>query len=151
MFLLQADKNNPTKYKWICIKPAGIRINPRCGASAILIQPNQAFVFGGVYDDEEDDDGDNENHGTFFNDLFALDLEKLCWRTVTLTGKKEVSSTSGVEERKRRRRRKQKIGDNKELGQNNDSEEESEEELEELPVQSTVTDDGIFTVKYLFL
>ncbi|XP_012215600.1 kelch domain-containing protein 4 [Linepithema humile] len=146
MFLLQTDKTNATKYKWVCVKQTGIRINPRCGASAILIQPNQAFVFGGVYDDEDDDD-DNENlHGTFYNDLFALDTEKLCWRTVTLSGKKEATSTDGAEERKRRRRRKQKEGGDVESGQNNDSEEESDEELEELPAQSSITDDGIFTV-----
>lgn len=148
MFLLQADKNNPTKYKWVCVKQTGIRINPRCGASATLIQPNQAFVFGGVYDNEEgDDDDDDDNlHGTFYNDLFALDLEKLCWRTVTLSGKKEATSVSGAEERKRRRRKKQKEKDDKESGQNSDSEEESEEELEELSMQPTVIDDGVFTV-----
>lgn len=148
MFLLQTDKNNATKYKWVCVKQTGIQMSPRCGASAVLIQPNQAFVFGGVYDDEDDDDNENLC-GTFYNDLFALDVEKLCWRTVTLSGKKDA--TSSVEERKRRRRKQKEGGNEEESGQNNDSEEELKEELQERPTQSTITDDGIFTARYIFL
>lgn len=146
---MQADKNDVTKYKWISVKQTGIRMSPRCGASATLIQSaNQAFVFGGVYDDADDEEEDL--HGTFYNDLFALDLEKLHWRVVTLTGKKETTITGGIEGR-RRRRRKQKEENNEESEQSSDSDEEVVEVLSN-SVQSTVTidDDGIFTVWFLF-
>ena len=37
-------------------------------------QGNRAYFFGGVYDDEEDEE---TLLGSFFNDLYCLDLEKL--------------------------------------------------------------------------
>lgn len=151
MFLLaQADKNDVTKYKWISVKPTGIRMSPRCGASATLIQPavNQAFVFGGVYDNNEDDE-EEDLCGTFYNDLFVLDLEKLHWRVVTLTGKRETTVTNITEERRRRRKRKEESDEEE---QNNDLDEKVMEDLSN-SVQSTVIvdDDGIFTVRFLFL
>lgn len=57
---------------------------------------NTAYCFGGVFDDEEDED----LSGNFFNDCYCLDLEKLTWRSVTVSGKKEGESKS-------RRRKKQ--------------------------------------------
>jgi len=151
MFLLtQADKNAVTKYKWVSVKQTGIKMSPRCGASATLIQPNLAFVFGGVYDDNDDDEEDL--CGTFYNDLFALDLEKLHWRVVTLIGEKEVTIPGDTEGRKKsRRRRKQKEESSKEAEQSNDSDEQVIENLSN-SVQSTVIvdDDGIFTVQFHF-
>lgn len=145
MFLLtQADKNDVTKYKWVSVKQTGIRMSPRCGTSATLIQPaaNQALVFGGVYDDNDDDEEDL--HGTFYNDLFMLDLEKLHWRIVT--GKRETTATSGTEGR-RRRRKKQREESGEEAEQSHDSDEEVIEDVSN-SIQSTVIvdDDGIFTV-----
>lgn len=151
MFLLtQMNKNDATKYKWVSVKQTGTKISPRCGASATLIQPaaNQAFIFGGVYDDDDDDE-EEDMCGTFYNDLFILDLEKLYWRVVTLTGKKEV--TGGTEGR-RRRRRKQKEESGEEVEQSNDSDEEVIKDLSN-SMQSTVTidNDGVFTVQFYFL
>lgn len=57
-------------------KQSGIKMSPRCSASAVLVQPNLAYLFGGVFDEEDEDE---ELHGTFYNDLMALDLEKLQW------------------------------------------------------------------------
>lgn len=149
MFLLtQADKNDVIKYKWVNVKQTKTKISPRCGASATLIQPiaNQALVFGGVYDD---DDEEEDLCGTFYNDLFMLDLEKLSWRAVTLTGKKEATVTGDTEGRRRRRRKLKEEG-SEEVEQNNDSDEEVIEDLSN-SVQSTVTvDDGIFTVQFQF-
>jgi len=144
MFLLtQADKNNVTKYKWVCVKQTGIRMSPRCGASAALIQPaaNQALMFGGVYDNDNDDE-EEDLHGTFYNDLFALDLEKLHWHIVTLTGKKEITGTKG-----RRKKRKQKEESGEKSEESNGSDEELMEHLSN-SIQSTVTvdNDEIFTV-----
>lgn len=57
---------------------------------------NTAYCFGGVFDEEEDED----LYGNFFNDCYCLDLEKLIWRNVNVTGKKES-------ETKVRRKKKQ--------------------------------------------
>lgn len=151
MFLLtQADKNDVTKYKWVNVKQTKTKISPRCGASATLIQPiaNQALVFGGVYDDDDEEE-EEDLCGTFYNDLFMLDLEKLSWRAVTLTGKKEATVTGDTEGRRRRRKKRKEEG-SEEVEQNNDLDEEVIEDLSN-SVQSTVTvDDGIFTVQFHF-
>lgn len=95
-------------------------------------------MFGGVYDEEENEE---ELTGTFFNELVALNLNKLQWHTVNLNGKNNST---------RRRRRKEKDDDNEE----EEEEEEIEAEpMEVVPEETTVTDDdGIFTVikKFLF-
>lgn len=57
---------------------------------------NTAYCFGGVLDDEEDED----LCGNFFNDCYCLDLEKLTWKCVSVTGKKDTETKS-------RRRKKQ--------------------------------------------
>jgi len=129
------------------VKPTGILISPRCGISAALVQStiNQAFLFGGVYD--EDEDNEENLHGTFYNDLFALDLENLCWRSVTLSEKKET--VTGTNEC-RRRKKKQKEETNKELEQSTDSDEETVEDRFEKLTYS-IDEDGIFTVSFYFI
>ncbi|KOC61526.1 Kelch domain-containing protein 4 [Habropoda laboriosa] len=139
MFLMTPEKNDQSglKWKWVSIKQSGIKISPRCSASATLVQPNLAYLFGGVYDEE---DNEEDLHGKFYNDLVALDLEKFQWYTVTLCGKKDVTT--------RRRRRKPK----EEEGPENttENEDDSDNEIHEPPsitTESTVIDDdGIFTV-----
>ncbi|CAD1472406.1 unnamed protein product [Heterotrigona itama] len=134
MFLMTPEKNDQTglKWKWVSVKQSGIKVLPRCSASATLIQPNLAYIFGGVFDEEEEE----ELRGTFYNDLLALDLEKFQWHIVTLNGKKDVTT--------RHRRRKLK----EESGQENDIEAENDMDmLSSTSVESTVVDDdGIFTV-----
>ncbi|XP_072751201.1 kelch domain-containing protein 4 [Anoplolepis gracilipes] len=151
MFLLtQTNKNDLIKYKWVCVKQTGIQVTPRCGASAVLIQhANQAFIFGGVYDNHNDDDDDDDEKdlcGTFYNDLLALDLEKLHWRAITLNEKKETTVT---DDKKRRRKKKEKKA-NKESEQSDDSDQEILEEISKESPNSiptvTVDDDGIFTM-----
>lgn len=149
MFLLtQADKNDVTKYKWINVKPTGIRISPRCGVSATLIQPvaNQAFVFGGVYDDNNDAE-EEDLRGTFYNDLFMLDLEKLHWRVVTLTRRRETIVTGGTEGRRRRRKQREESSEEK---QSNDSDEEVIDLSNSVQSTVIVDDDEIFTVRFHF-
>lgn len=91
MFLLSPEKNDQTglKWKWVLTKQTGLRISPRCGMTAVLVQPHIAYTFGGVFDNIDDDE---ELQGTFYNDLLSLDLEKFQWHEVTLTGKKEVAT-----------------------------------------------------------
>ncbi|XP_034190828.1 kelch domain-containing protein 4 isoform X1 [Osmia lignaria lignaria] len=139
MFLMTPEKNDQTglKWKWVLVKQSGIKISPRCSVSAVLVQPNLAYLFGGVFDNEDDEE---ELHGTFYNDLVALDLEKFQWRIVALHGKKDITT--------RRRRRKPK----EDGGQENDSENEDDnhsemQEPSSVPTESITThDDGIFTV-----
>ncbi|OAD59620.1 Kelch domain-containing protein 4 [Eufriesea mexicana] len=139
MFLMAPEKNDHTslKWKWIFIKQSGIKVSPRCSISATLVQPNLAYLFGGVFDEEVNEE---EFNGIFYNDLIALDLEKFQWHIVTLNGTKDIIT--------RRRRRKPK----NEEGQKNDikDEDSSDTEIEESPsntIESKVTDDdGIFTV-----
>lgn len=60
---------------------------PITSASNLL----SAYCYGGVFDIEDDE----ENlAGNFFNDMFQLDLEKLCWRTVSVTGKKDKDAST---------------------------------------------------------
>ena len=138
MFLMTPEKNDETglKWKWVSAKQSGIKMSPRCSASAVLVQPNLAYLFGGVFDEEDEDE---ELHGTFYNDLMALDLEKLQWHEASLCGKKDVSA--------RRRRRKAKEDGEQEDGNENEDDSDSEIQEAPAPVESKTTDDdGIFTV-----
>ncbi|XP_032679911.1 kelch domain-containing protein 4 [Odontomachus brunneus] len=142
MFLLTPDKNDATKYKWISVRQTGTRPTTRCGMSAALIQINQALLFGGVQD-QEDEDCEEDFQGTFYNDLFALDLEKFQWHKVILSGKKEDTTT----ERRRRRRPKEEGVEGSEDQQNDDSEETSQESPTNAAQSNTITvEDGIFTM-----
>ncbi|XP_076248349.1 kelch domain-containing protein 4 [Calliopsis andreniformis] len=139
MFLMTPDKNDQTglKWKWVYVKQSGIKMSPRCSTSAVLVQPNLAYFFGGVFDEE---DNEEELHGTFYNDLMALDLEKFQWHAVTLSGKRDTTM--------RRRRRKPKTDG--EEDNNSESDNDSDTEIQEpssAAVTSTISDDdGIFTV-----
>ncbi|XP_014206209.1 kelch domain-containing protein 4 [Copidosoma floridanum] len=142
MFLLSPEKNDQTglKWKWTIVKQSGITVSPRCSASAILVQPGTAYMFGGVYDEEENEE---ELQGTFFNDLIALNLNdlKLQWHTVTLSGKNNSTT--------KRRRRKAKDNENEEENDEEKDEEEDEdmaESVEVVPKTVITDDDGIFTV-----
>lgn len=68
----------------------------------VTTQNNTAICFGGVFDVEDDEE---ELSGKFFNDAHSLDLEKLVWRSVVPTGKKDKDA-------KARRRRNKEEGDN---------------------------------------
>jgi len=146
MFLLtHTNKDDIIKYKWTCVKPTGTLISPRCGISAALVQStvNQAFLFGGVYDE----DNEENLHGIFYNDLFALDLENLRWRSITLSEKKETIINT---DECRRRRKKQEEKTNKELKQSIDSDEETVEDHSE-KFTCSIDKDSIFTVSFYFI
>lgn len=102
--------------------------------SAVLVQPGLAYMFGGVYDEE---DNEEDLHGNFFNDLISLNVSKHQWHEVILNGKSNNAP--------RRRRRKVKEDGNE--GES-EEEEEGEEEMDSTPAAPTVItdEDGIFTV-----
>lgn len=77
MHFIENDQTG-LKWKWTLVKQSGVHVSPRCSASATLIQPGTAYMFGGVYDEEENDE---ELNGNFYNDLFCLNLSKSQWHT----------------------------------------------------------------------
>lgn len=94
--LLENDTTG-TKWKWVQTKISGLHFPPRCSMPITLSPNNTAYCFGGVIDEEDD-----ENlSGSFYNDCYSLDLDKLVWRNVTVSGKKDI------EQKPRRRKCKQ--------------------------------------------
>lgn len=60
------------------MKQGGITVSPRCSASATLVHTHVAYMFGGVYDEEENEE---EIKGTFFDELVAFNLNKMQWQS----------------------------------------------------------------------
>lgn len=60
------------------MKQSGALISPRCGMSLAMAPSNKVYAFGGVWDVEESEE---DLAGTFYNDLYILDLDKTLWRT----------------------------------------------------------------------
>ncbi|XP_019628847.1 PREDICTED: kelch domain-containing protein 4-like [Branchiostoma belcheri] len=119
MFVLSPEKGStteggaPQKWKWAQVKASGVKPSPRCGFSSCLTAPNRAIFFGGVQDEEDEE----ELSGDFFDDSYTLDLENRKWFLTNLKGRKSS---------KRRRRRAKK---DKEAGA--ESDEESEDDSRE--------------------
>nr|CAD7392510.1 unnamed protein product [Timema cristinae] len=101
MFLLTPEKNDETgtKWKWVSVKHTGVGFSARCGMSVAVAPGNRAYTFGGVFDVEQEED----LAGEFFNELHHLDLDKIMWRNVALSGKREPGKS-------KKRRRKDEEG-----------------------------------------
>lgn len=95
-----------------------------------------AYCYGGVFDVEDDEES---IAGTFYNDLILLDLEKLQWKNVYLTGKKTAKYKS-------RRNKKDEIAHVEEKDSDNMQIIETEENTSQPQQQTTISDDGIFKV-----
>lgn len=134
-------------WKWVSMKQSGFRPDTRSGMSATIMPgSDHAFCFGGVYDQEE-----NEEilEGHFFNDLYSMDAQNGCWHKLTVCEK-----TKGTSEKRRRKNK----ADNKENEDDDDDEDdddmETTEDLEQLKIKDNETDsvqkitssDGVFTV-----
>lgn len=85
--LIAENDTTGTKWIWVQTKIGGIRFSSRCGMSITAAANNSAYCFGGVFDEEDDDE---DLCGNFFNDFYSLDLEKLVWRSITLVDKKDT-------------------------------------------------------------
>ncbi|CAD5117128.1 DgyrCDS5936 [Dimorphilus gyrociliatus] len=93
MFLLSSQNNETgadVKWKWSQIKHSGSKPNPRSGFSMISTAQNRAFLFGGVIDEEDDEDVE----GLFLNDMYSLDLDRTKWYQVFLQEKVEEKKVS---------------------------------------------------------
>lgn len=57
----------------------------------MAVNRNTAYSFGGVFDECENEEEISSSR--FYNDLYTLDLEKLVWRDVAVTGKKDKDAS----------------------------------------------------------
>lgn len=125
-------------------KIGGLHFPARCSMPITISPNNTAYCFGGVFDVEDDED----LCGNFFNDCYCLDLEKLTWRSVTVSGKKE-------NETKLRRKKKECDGINlvyyvhifftfKSVTE--EDEKMEVDEIEEPIEEMTIADDGVFKI-----
>ncbi|KAL8590625.1 hypothetical protein ACOMHN_011061 [Nucella lapillus] len=116
MFALQpegkGEDGKPVKWRWLAVKQSGTRPSARSSMAAVVAPGNNAVLFGGVEDEEEDEE---QLEGTFFNDMFTLDLDKSHWFPVQLRGNKQPAE--------KKRRRKVKQGE--------DADDENDMEMEE--------------------
>ncbi|XP_066439923.1 kelch domain-containing protein 4 [Eleutherodactylus coqui] len=90
MFLLKTEAAD--KWMWSRLAPSGVKPTPRTGFSMAVGPNNRSVLFGGVYDEEEEE----TIEGDFFNDLYFYDQAKNRWFAAQLKGHKS--------NRKKRRR-----------------------------------------------
>ncbi|RXM32194.1 Kelch domain-containing protein 4 [Acipenser ruthenus] len=96
MFLLKNEgKEGKDKWAWSRMNSAGVRPTPRSGFSLAVGPNNRTVLFGGVYDEEDDE----SLEGDFYNDMYFYDMGKNRWFTGQLKGPK-------TEKKKRRRDKK---------------------------------------------
>ncbi|XP_051884200.1 kelch domain-containing protein 4 isoform X2 [Pristis pectinata] len=131
MFLLKNEgKEGEDKWTWVRLNPTGIKPSPRSGASLAVAPNNRMVLFGGVHDEEEEED----IQGEFFNDIYLYDMVKNRWFAGKLKERKG-------EKRKRRRGTKEEGGVKVE---NESPKSRSSTEI----VKEVVTEDGtVMTVK----
>ncbi|XP_069824698.1 kelch domain-containing protein 4 isoform X1 [Dendropsophus ebraccatus] len=90
MFLLKME--SAEKWMWSRLNPSGVKPTPRTGFSMVVGPNNRSILFGGVYDEEEEE----TIEGDFFNDLYFYDQGKNRWFAAQLKGYRS--------DRKKRRR-----------------------------------------------
>ncbi|KAK7474033.1 hypothetical protein BaRGS_00034743, partial [Batillaria attramentaria] len=138
MYALQpegkGEGGRPAKWRWVPVKQSGVKPSPRSSMSAVVAPGNRGVLFGGVFDEEDEE----QLEGTFFNDMFSLDLDKGQWFSVQLRGSRQAT------EKKRRRKAKpdgaeggSEAGEGEEEMDVDDPEyEDTEENLENLALSS---------------
>jgi N-acetylneuraminic acid mutarotase len=78
-----------SKLAWQRVKKRGQFPSPRCSASSVVYK-NKFIIFGGVFDEE----GPRHSiQSTFFNDIYAFDLDRKNWFMLTLKAPKEKKVT----------------------------------------------------------
>lgn len=152
----EKNASQPQKWKWISMKQSGFRPDTRSGMSAtILPGSDNILAFGGVYDQEENEE---TLEGHFFNDLYSLDVQNGSWHKLSVCEK----STATSEKRRRKKKADPKeSGEEIDAADDDDDDEEDDadamettEELEQLEIKEIEADsvkkitssDGVFTV-----
>jgi len=120
----EGDSDQVQKWKWQPLKQSGP--SPRSGMTGITGPNDKAYCFGGVFDEEDDDEF---LEGKFYNELWMLDLAKHKWFQV------ELKANVG-DKKKRRRKKKDENGVENEDLEQDDEEEEDEEDMD-------VTEQGV--------
>ncbi|XP_061533491.1 kelch domain-containing protein 4 isoform X2 [Phycodurus eques] len=136
MFLLrQEGKVGQEKWTWSRLSPSGNKPPPRSGFSMAVGPSGRAVLFGGVYDEEEEE----TLEGDFYNDLYLFDTVKNRWYPSQLRGNK-------TDKKKRRRGKKDEAG-----GEAADKEKEEDAPTGPTEViKEIVTEDGtVMTIKEL--
>uniref|UniRef100_A0A2K5S2V8 Kelch domain containing 4 n=1 Tax=Cebus imitator TaxID=2715852 RepID=A0A2K5S2V8_CEBIM len=75
MFLLKPEDGRKDKWVWTRINPSGVKPTPRSGFSVATAPNHQPLFFGGVCDEEEEENLEGE----FFNDLYFYDATRNRW------------------------------------------------------------------------
>ncbi|KAL3860433.1 hypothetical protein ACJMK2_010557 [Sinanodonta woodiana] len=117
------DESMPDKWKWQLVKQSGVQPSARSGMPIAVAPGNKAICFGGVFDEEDDDE---KLTGIFFNDMFCLEMDKGKWYSYLLRGKK-------MAEKKRRRKKKDAAKSKGDDNEEYSNEEGSEDEPMEIP------------------
>lgn len=63
------------KWMWTRVNPSGVKPTPRSGFAVAVDPNNRSLLFGGVHDEEEEE----QLEGDFFNDIYFYDLAKNRW------------------------------------------------------------------------
>lgn len=85
IYILQPDKDKTDTWKWVLQKQTGCKPPPRCSFSLAVTSSDQAIIFGGVQDEDVDEE---ELEGTCSNAMYLLDMQKCSWYEAVLSGKK---------------------------------------------------------------
>ncbi|KAL4235173.1 kelch domain containing 4 [Mactra antiquata] len=122
------DDAQPIKWKWVNVKQSGSRPSPRSGLTLAPAGNNKAVCFGGVFDEEENEE---QLQGKFYNNLYMLEVDKGKWYEVSLKGKKTVT------EKKKRRKKKDENGDG-EGGDDDDDEDDDNDDDDEMEDENDI-------------
>ncbi|KAM4614462.1 kelch domain-containing protein 4 [Discoglossus pictus] len=94
--MFQLKQEGEDKWSWSRINPSGVKPTPRTGFSMAPGPNNRSVLFGGVYDEEEEE----SIEGDFYNDIYFYDLGKNRWFSGQVKGPK-------TDKKKRRRGKKE--------------------------------------------
>lgn len=70
LYFKDGEKQACMKWKWSRIKDSGNKPSHRSGFGATSIGGNRMAIFGGVYDEDEEEDIDS----VFYNSLYCFDV-----------------------------------------------------------------------------
>lgn len=154
MFVLALEKKREgavegdQRWKWQTVKQSGNRPSPRSGMTGVSGPNNKAYLYGGVFDEEDEDEF---LEGVFFNELWMLDLEKTKWFSV------QLSKQQAGEKKKRRKKKEGSEDGDEDSAEEGEDEAEEEEDMEvtqqgveglqlEAPATAPAQEDSVFKV-----
>ncbi len=73
-----------TEWSWQKVKQTGMKPTDRISFSMVTLHDDSALLFGGVYDNPNDEHDEDEADSVFFNDIYKLDLTTYKWTCLAL-------------------------------------------------------------------